>query len=178
MQKVSKSQTRRVSVQKKELLDLDSKIIASAVFVFKELKLKDDQAWYLKLLLKTQLPQSFKEYQVKFSLNEEPFENRIADLKRKQDDVKADKQEDLFPTEGAKKTQIKNIADEIKEVEQELEELRAQTPEIEFDASIEELKYIDGDTRVVLMIDSTIVSKINEVKGLLDRHYKVELIRE
>lgn len=162
----------------KELLDLDANIVQSAIFVFKNLQLKDDLAWYLKLLLKTKLPQSFREYTVKFSLNEEPFETRISDLKRKQDDVRADRQNDLFPTEGAKKTQIKNIDSEIKEVESELEELRANTPEFEFEAAIEKLEYKDGDTLVVLLIDSAFVSKINEVKGILDRYYKVELIRE
>ena len=53
MSKDSKSQVRRKSIQKKDLLDAEAKIIATSIFQFEELKLKKDLSWYLKLLLKT-----------------------------------------------------------------------------------------------------------------------------
>ncbi len=174
----SKNKKKGVITKEEASINGDTNIIASTVFAFNELKLKNDLCWYLRLLLKTQLPQSFREYKVKLSLNTEPFETRIKDLKRKQDDVRADKQEDLFPTEGAKRTQIKNIDEEISSVETEMKDLLANTPEIEFEASIVELKYIDGDTRIVLLIAPEVVAALNEVKLLLDKYYKIELIRE
>lgn len=165
-------------VVKKELLDVNEKIVSSAVLKFKELKLKNDLCWYLVLLLKVKLSQSFREYTLKFSLNEEPFKLRIKDLERKKEDVKADKQSELFPSEGAKKTQLRNIDDEIEEVEKELKEQLSETPEFEFDATVEKLEYKDGDTQVMFLIDPSVVTQINDVKIMLDRYYKVELIRE
>jgi uncharacterized protein (UPF0335 family) len=163
---------------KKELLNVDENIVASAIIKFKELKLKNDLCWYLSLVFRANLPQSFREYKLKFSLNDKPFLTRIEDLNRKKDDVKNDVQQDLFPSEGAKKTQLKNIDKEIEDVEAELKEMRDETPEFEFDATVEKLEYKDGDTIVNFIIDSGMVSQINDVKFLLDRHYKVDLIRE
>lgn len=167
-----------MTATKKKGGDKDLQIIASAIFQFKELKLKDDLCWYLKLLLKTRLQKSFREYSVRISLNEEPFELRIQDLERKKENIKADGQGDLFPTEGAKKTQLKNIDQEIKDVEAELKDALEASSVIEFDATLEKLEYKDGDTLIVLDIPFNIVEEINKIKSDLTRHYKLELIVE
>ena len=174
MKKDSKSEERRKEIQKKG----DQEVISTSIFEFKELKLKDDLCWYLKLLLKTKLPQAYREYTMKISLNEEPFKMRIQDLEKKKEEIKADKQSELFPSESAKKVQLKNIDEEIKNVEKELEEALEQSSVIEFEASLEKLEYKDGDTLIVTYIPYEVVEPINKIKSDLTRHYKIELLRE
>ena len=174
MKKDSKSEERRKEIQKKG----DQEIIATSIFQFKELKLKDDLCWYLKLLLKIRLPQAYREYTVKISLNEAPFEMRIQDLEKKKEEIKADKQSELFPSESAKKVQLKNIDEEIKNIQEELKEALEQSSVIEFEGSLEKLEYKDSDTLIVTYIPYEVVEPINKIKSDLTRHYKIELIRE
>lgn len=159
--------------EKKDLLDTDTAIVATAVFDLKKIEMKDDLAWRIKLELKTRLSQSFREYDVKFSINEEPFNVRIADLERKRSEVESESQ--LF--DGNKKTQLKNIDDEIKEVENELKEMQENNPDIEFAGTIEELKYKDGNTIIVMLFPASSLAELNDKRRELG-HYKVELIRE
>lgn len=158
------------SVEQEESLGF----VATSVFLLEELKMKKDFVWRLKLKMKTVLPQTYREYDVKLSLNEEPFELRIADLEKKIEQVNMDAQEEMF---GNKKTQIANIRKEIKEVEEELAGKLKDSPVIEFKGVIEELKYKDIDTIITLIIPALSVAEINESKYIF-KHYKVELIRE
>lgn len=157
-------------VEKEESLGF----VATSVFLLEELKMKKDFIWRMKLKMKTVLPQSYREYDVKLSLNEEPYNIRIADLEKKRYEVETDAQEEMF---GAKKTQLKNIDQEIKEVEKELEQALKDSPVVEFNATIEELKYKDADTFIVLQIPANTVKEINDNKYIL-KSYKIELIRE
>lgn len=157
-------------VEKEESLEF----VATSVFLLEELKMKKDFIWRMKLKMKTVLPQSYREYDVKLSLNEEPYNIRIADLEKKRYEVETDAQEEMF---GAKKTQLKNIDQEIKEVEKELEQALKDSPVVEFNATIEELKYKDADTFIVLQIPANTVKEINDNKYIL-KSYKIELIRE
>lgn len=156
----------------KELLDVDADIVSSAVFGFEALKMDKYLQWSLKLRLKTVLPQTFREYSVKLSLNEEPYLLRISDLERSIAEVDGEAQ--LF--EGGKKTQIKNIKQEIKDIEAELETDREHTPVIEFAGSIEKLEYKDGDTIVSFHLPADYANKINDVRAIL-KTYKIDLIR-
>lgn len=158
---------------KAELLDTDSAIIATAVFELKKIEMKNDLAWRIKLELKTRLSQSFREYDVKFSVNEEPFNLRIADLERKRSEVESENQ--LFGEN--KKTQLKNIESEIKEVEQELKDMQENCPDIEFSGTIEELKYKDGNTIITMLFPASSLTELNDKRRDL-AHYKIELIRE
>lgn len=161
------------SKAKKELLDIDASIVATSVFFFEAMKMDKFLQWSLKVTLKTQLPQSFRDYKIKLSFNEEPLLVKIEDLEKKMANVESENQ--LF--EGNKKTQIKNIKDEIKEIEQELEDSKNQTPEIEFEGSIEKLEYKDNDTVITLWIPAQVANQINDVRAIL-KTYKIELIRE
>lgn len=158
------------AVEKEESLGF----VATSVFLLEELKMKKDFIWRMKLKMKTVLPQSYREYDVKLSLNEEPFNLRIEDLEKRRYEVETDNQGDMF--EG-KKTQLKNIDLEIKEVRKELETALKESAIIEFKATIEELKYKDADTIIVLQIPASTVKEINDSKYVL-KTYKVELIRE
>jgi len=157
---------------KKDLID-DMSIVATTVFDLKKIEMKDDLQWRIKLELKTQLPQSFREYTLKFSLNEEPFNVRINDLERRKQEIESSAE--LF--EEGKNTQVKNIDAEIKEIEGEIEDMRVNCPDIEFTGTIEELKYKDGNTIIVVLFPSPSVQELNEKRRDL-QHYKIELIRE
>lgn len=156
---------------------MKNNIIASCIFTFEKLEIKKDFSRLLKLTLKTVLPQSFREYTVRLSYNEVPMQTKIADMKARIEEVKSDKQNDLFPTEGAKKTQIKNITADIKELEEELAENIRTTKVLEFEATIDKLEYKDGDTIVTMQIFKEVINELNDVASIL-QNYKVELIRE
>jgi len=156
----------------KELLDLSEKIVVESVFKLKEIKMKDDFIWRMKVELLTRLSQSFREYDVKLSANEKPFLTKIEDLNRRKADIESENQ--LF--EGNKKAQIKEIENEITECEEELEEMKRMCQVIEFKGTIEELKYKDGNTIVVMMFPSEVLAELDSNKTMF-RNYKVELIR-
>ena len=163
---------------KKELLVVeDTNVVASAVFDFKKLQMDETLRWTLQLILKTTLPQSYREYTFKFGLNESPFKMRIQDLERKKEEVKADNQEDLFPSEGAKKTQLKNIDSEIVDIQAELEDALQDTPVIEFEGVINKLEYKNGQTIVVFTVPSGKVVELDNVRDIFE-NYKLDLIRE
>lgn len=144
-----------------------------SVFELNSLAMKKDFAWYLNINLKLMLPQSFREYKVKMSVNEKPYENRIADFEREITNLESEAT--LFP-DGSKK-QVANIKKQIKAVEQELADMRETCPEFEYAGIIEALAYKKGDTQITLRIPADVVNKINEHRLLLD-NYKIELIRE
>jgi len=156
-----------------ERLNLDDKIIATSVFLFESLKMDKTLSWDLKIRVQTRLSQSFREYTVKLSLNEEPFRMRISDLEKSRQQVESENQ--LF--EGQRKTQLKNIDTEIKEIEKELEEAKENTEEIEFAGVINKLEYKDSDTILNMWIPKDIANKFNDVSNVL-KNYKIELIRE
>lgn len=144
-----------------------------SVFLLENITLKKDTIWRMKLTLKKLLPQSYREYFVRLSVNEAPFEMRIEDLKRKRLEVESENQ--LFGDQ--KKRQLSNIDDEIKEVEKELSDMVKSLPVIEFDATIEALAYKDSDTVLVLMIPSASIDELNTNRSQFS-HYKIELIQE
>lgn len=160
------------------LLNLeDVNVTASSVFTFKKLFLTDALKWSLQLVLRTTLPESFREYKFKFSLNTEPHEMKIRDLERRKADIKADAQGDLFPTEGARKTQFKNIDAEILDIQDELKEDLKNTPVIEFDGIIDKLEYKDGNTIIVFSVPATSIKELNDNRSIY-KNYKLELIRD
>jgi hypothetical protein len=167
------TKSKKTKAKVEPLLDLDSSIVATSTFELKKIEMKDDMAWRIKLELKTRLSQSFREYKVKFVFNEDPYNTRIEDLEKKKNEINEENQ--LF--EGGKKQQLKNIDQDILEIEEERDEMKGQCVEIEFAGTIEELKYKDGNTIIVMLFPSDILAKLNDNKLLL-RYYKIELIRE
>lgn len=80
------------SKAKKELLDIDASIVATSVFFFEAMKMDKFLQWSLKVTLKTQLPQSFRDYKIKLSFNEEPLLVKIQDLEKKMANVEGENQ--------------------------------------------------------------------------------------
>ena len=166
--------------KKSELIDMESALVRSALFTLKEIKMKDDFGWRIKLILKTKLEHTYREYFVKFSVNEEPFEMRIEDLERKKQQVQDDAQMALDDgmSDSARNKQIQNIDKEIEDVKAELESMLSGCPTIEFDGVIEELKYKYGETHIIMWFPSDSLKELNEHRKMLAHHYKIELIRE
>lgn len=150
-----------------------SAVVATCVFLLESIMMKKDKLWRLKLTLKTQLPESFREYGVRLSLNEEPYLMRIDDLKKRLVEVNAENP--LF--KGDKKKQLKQIEQQIADVKTELHEAQSVLPVIEFDGTIEQLTYKDGDTIVVMMIPAKSVGELNDNRNQVNA-YKIELLRD
>lgn len=160
-----------------ELLDLEETIVSTTTFKLKKIEMKDDLEWRIKLELNTKLSQTFREYDVRFSVNETPFKLRIEGLERKIESIESDRQDSLPMGVGTKKDHIKQIHNEIKDIEQELKDMENDCPPIDFKGTIEELKYKDGGTFISMLFPGSIVNELNEKKFLLV-HYKIELIRK
>lgn len=164
---------------KPDLIEDDAIIKQVALFELKKIEMKDDYEWRIKLVLKTRLNHTYREYKVKLSVNERPFEMRIEDLEKKKRQVEDDAQlamDDGMPS-SARKTHLKNIDKEIVEVKAELEQMLRDLPELEFEGVIEELKYKNGDTVISMFFPSAVLADLNQQRFLL-KHYKIELIRE
>lgn len=170
LKKISKS-------KKTELLNVDDSVVATALFKFGKLFMDNTLVWALQLELHTTLPQSYREYSFKFSLNEDPYNMKIKDLEKRKAEIKADKQGDLFPSEGAKKTQLGHIDESIIEVQDELKNALESTPVIEFDGVINKLEYKNGNTIIVFSVPASSVSELNDNRKIFSS-YKLELIRE
>lgn len=168
------TKTKEKKADKKELLNSeDYSFSVASVFLLEEIKMKKDFIWRMKLTLKTTLPQLFREYHVRLSLNESPYEMRIKDLEKKRYEVETEAQ--LLP--DVQKEQLRNIDNDIKEIEQELKDALRDTAVIEFEASIEQLAYKEGDTVVVFLVPATSIQELNENRRRFT-DYKVELMRE
>lgn len=146
-------------------------LVAKSIFDLKEIRMKDDKAWRLKAVLKVSLPQSFREYDVKLSLNEEPYESRIKDVERKIEEVNLSNE--LFDKRDA----IAEMRGQIKDIQEELAEALKETHTIEFSGVLEELKYKDSDTVVVMLIPADVIQELNDARFKFET-YKIELLRE
>lgn len=154
---------------------IEKEVVSTAVFKFKKITLDEALRWSMNIVLSTTLPESFREYTFKFSLNETPFKMRIEDLERRKAEIKADKQGDLFPSDGARKTQLKNIDQNIAEAESELKEALKATPEIEFDGVIDKLEYKNGETIITFRVPALSIDALNTNRSIF-MNYKVELL--
>lgn len=146
---------------------------AASVFILEKLAMDKYQQWTMKMILKTVLPQSYREYSVLLSVNETPFELRIEDLEKNRERV--DNEQQLFSDQ--KNIQLRNIDNEIKSVQAELEDMRNACPDIEFEGSIISLKYKEGDTVIEMAIPAELIKELNQNRLNL-KHYKIELKRQ
>ena len=171
-----KKTSRKVS----SLLNVDeaSNVVATSIFDFKKLLLDSkSMEWTLTVLFRERLSHSYREYDFKFSLNDEPFNMKISDFEKRREELKNNKQGDLFPEEGAIKQQLKNIERDIDEVKAELEQALNDIEVFEFAGVVQKLEYKHGDTLLVFSVPSDMVEKINRNKSVFNQ-YKIELIRE
>lgn len=159
--------------QKKELLNTEDILTIESLFQFEKLELKKGSHWTLKLALKTQLPEAYREYKLRFSLNEKPYEAELEQLEKRKYEIETEPQ--LF--EGNKKQAVRDVEGQMKDVEKDLENAREVYEDIECHCAIEQLAYKDSDTVVVFVIPAETVDALNKHRNDFV-NYKVELIRE
>ena len=145
----------------------------AALFVFKELKLKDDLAWRIKLVVKEQLPQTFREYSAAFSFDEGPYDTKVSDLEKRKEAIRVE--DTLFPDQIEEQIRACDLS--IGDIQRDMEKARKDVPTMEFDAIVEQLAYKDGDTVLVMIVSADVVAQLNTNRHIL-KHYKIELIRE
>ncbi len=145
-----------MSKKKKGLIDLDEEIQTGIVSTVRlqEIKLKDLK-WMCKLGIGTILPKSYHNYKIIMDLDEQPYLDRIFDLENQNKDS-------LFKNDRAEK---RKVDDNIKEVRKQLAERQKECEHIEFNATVEELKYKDSNTVIVVRVPDDVIEPFNRQKS-------------
>lgn len=157
--------------EKKDLLDTNEDITIRAKFGLNMISLKDDHRWRMKLIVWKILPKAYHDYTIKFVVDEGPFEKRIKSLEDKIATIQ--KEPSLFDERDKK--EVTKLRELIVDIQKELSALKKQCGVIEFVSEIEEIKYKDGNTNVLMKIPDVIIDPLNKAK-LLIGNYKVELV--
>jgi hypothetical protein len=123
------------------------------------------QIWTGTITVKTTLPKSYHRYKIHLSLDEHPYLQRI-------DDLNKDLDASLF---GKERVMRKSTDEKIKEIQNNLAQLRRECEVIEFSATVDALKYSNGMTTLTMRLPDDIVEPFNRQKSRLDL-YKVALI--
>lgn len=157
--------TAEVAKPKKELLGdpKEHKDTIESTVRLDEIKLKD-MRWLVKLRIGTLLPKSYHLYKVIMELDEKPYKDRIEDLEAQ---VKGT----LFENDPA---QVKQLDKSIADVRKQLSERQKECERMEFNATVEELKYKDSDTVVTVRVPDDIIEAFNRQKSRLS-YYKINL---
>lgn len=149
----------------------DQAIVAG--FSLEHLQLKKDRAWRFRILVQASVPLMFRNLLVRLSLDESPYEERIADIEKRREEI--DGEASLSKDE--KKKQLVECDRQVKAIEKELETAREAYATMEFAAAVEEMKYTDKNFTMLTMILAE-----QDVFPLIEnhshfRHYKVEVER-
>lgn len=154
--------------QKVDLIDEEQSledILKVESTIYLELLQLKDKKWSARFLIGAILPKSYHRYQITLTLNEEPYLERIEELEKGLN-------ESLFKEE---KSSVAKTNKRIGEIRDELNRMRRDCPEIEFNATVEEIKYKDSETRLTCRIPDDIIEPINKQKYRLEA-YKVILL--
>lgn len=164
MKKISKSVKKRVEIMK------EAQSVVTCLFKLDQIVMKKDYVWRIKMFIKETLKKTFHSYGVKLIFNDEPYLTNIEDLESEVKRIKTSQR--LFPDiKGLKKARK-----EVEEATYELRDLRGKCPVIEFDGTVEELKYKEEDTEtmITLRLSAEKVNELNELRLMLG-YYKIEL---
>lgn len=142
----------------------------TSTFKLDQLVMKKDFEWRIRMVIQKTLLKMFYQYHVELTFDEEPYLRNIEKLRERLEMVKSDNQ--LF--EKGHKKAIKDAEAEIAEAESEMDMLREQCVDIEFDGTIEEIKHKDSETQLTLAISPSVIALLNDQRLSL-RYYKVEL---
>lgn len=121
--------------------------------------------WQCKIWVKTTLPKTYRSYRIELSLDEDPYIKRI-------DDLETDFSNSLFASD---KASLKSHNQKIQEIRTKLDQLRADTEKIEFVSLVEELKYKDAETVLLITLPDDVIEAFNRQKSRFDL-YKIVLI--
>lgn len=128
-----------------------------------EIKLKA-RHWLVKLAVDNILPRSYYKYRITLDVDETPYIERIEDIEQALKDS-------LF---AADKVSKKEADKKITEIRNQLDDLKKQCERIEFLATVEELKYKDGDTILVVRVPDDVIEPFNRQKSRFD-YYCISL---
>jgi hypothetical protein len=143
----------------------------SAKFKLKSIIWKSGSTvWNIVLGIHGALSEAFIHYTAKFTFDEEPFKRRITTVEQEIERVKKDRQ--LF-AEGQKQ-EIANLKDEISDITDEMEAMRKDCPDIEFQATAIKVDWTGDIPSVTFAVDSELVEELNKAKTKVD-NYKIEL---
>ncbi len=132
-------------------------------FTLEKLELKGIR-WFAKFKIEQTLPKSFHTYRMICELDEAPFLERIEDLKSQLKDS-------LFEDDPKAKEQVQK---QVLSVEKELNNRKDECEYIDFAATVEELKYKDSDTILLVRIPDDVIEAFNRQKSRIG-YYKMIL---
>ena len=151
---------------KKELLNIDEAEEASKIEseLYLESIVLKDMKWNIKLTVKKTLPKSYHKYKVVLELDETPYAERI-------EEIESELNDSLFRDDKASRKTMQNRVGDIRK---QLEAVRNDCEKIDFHATIEELKYKDSDTKLVMRVPDDVIEPFNRQKTRFDV-YKITL---
>lgn len=121
--------------------------------------------WTAKVYINETLPKTYRIYRFELALDETPYLSRI-------DELNKDFDASLFSGDASqKKIHDRKIADLTKQ----LETLRSECEEIQFSAILDEIKYKDIQTMLVIRLPDDVIEPFNRQKTRFDL-YKLTLI--
>lgn len=160
---------KKAKVEKKELLDLKDPMTIESTFMLEQVQLKG-MIWSARIIVKDILARNYHKYSIKILFNEKPYMDRITRLEEKLSNTKRSKK--LF--KDMEQDDIDEVNDEIADIKKDMNDIKKQCLTIEFLATVEQIKYKNGNTIVVLRIPDDVIEPINKAKTMF-QYYKVEL---
>jgi len=157
---------------RKELLtekELEKSLVIDANFALLQVLLKEDKRWRMKIGVYKILPKSYHDYTIHLIVDEEPFEKRIQSVEEKIERIR--KERSLFAEKDDK--EIRDQKELIVDIQNELAEMKDKCEEMEFVAEIEEIKYKDGNTVVLMKVPDNVIEPLNKSKMFI-QFYKIE----
>lgn len=155
--------SKALGVEVPELIDDEAPTGIVSTIRLDTIQLKD-MRWLCKLRIGTQLPRSYHLYKILMELDEQPYLDRIEDLEAQ---VKGT----LFENE---KASVKSLDESIARVRKDLMERKKECEKMEFNCSVEELKYKDSNTILTVRVPDDIIEAFNRQKTRLS-YYKITL---
>jgi hypothetical protein len=160
---MEKKKVAKKVAKKPELIDDDAPTGIVSTIRLEEIKLKD-MRWLCKLRIGTTLPRSYHLYQIIMELDEQPYLDRIEDLEAQ---IKGTLFENV-------KAERKQLDEAIVRVRKDLTERRKECEVMKFNCSVEELKYRDADTIIIVRVPDDVIEAFNRQKTRLS-YYKITL---
>lgn len=163
------------SKKSKELLDINSPeadLTIVANFALEEIALKKSKGlrWRMKLEIFKILPKTYHSYSIDMDVDEEEFDNRIMAVEDKIDKVSSERS--LFPDRDDK--DIRNMRELIIGIDKERDQRIEECDVISFAAEIEEIKYKNAHTHVLIIVPDKIIEQMNAQKSRIS-WYKINL---
>ena len=141
-----------------------------AKFNIWSLSMDKNLRWTLQLFVSKTLPKSYRDYRLTMLFDEEPFVKQIEGIERKIQEIQTDAT--LF--KDMQKKDINFQKERIAAVIDDRDKKKKECRTIEFVTEVQELKYVNGDTKLNIKIPDITIPDINDRKGWFS-YYRLEL---